>query len=362
MSVKGWLQREFYVNSSTSFKVTTVHHIIFWTIYFLFNFLRWGSYYDNYALSLKGNLLGFPIHIILSYFTIYFLLPRYIYSRKFFKFSILLLAALFIMVYIKFYLTYFLISNNVWPEGPVETSRLTANYIITMMLGELYVVSFATAIKLTIDWMQENKRVSTLEKTHLETELRFLRSQISPHFFFNTLNNIYSLTLERSNKASDTILKLSELMRYLLYDTIENKQYLSKEIMCLQNYMDLEKIRYGQSLKINMAIGGDIEDKLIAPMLLIPFLENAFKHGANKNLGKVFINLDLQVENSFLYFKITNTLPHVQDSLNLSQGSGGIGIANVKKRLELGYKKGEYELKNYEKDQSYIVELKLKLE
>lgn len=233
------LKRILNLNSSTDYKITLRHHVIFWIVYFVFNTLRWGSYYDDYLFSLKTNLLGFPIHILLSYFNIYYLMPKYVYKRKFWSFSVLILLALFVMLLVKYSLTYLLISHNVWPEGPEVTTQLTLNYAVTMMLGELYVISFATAIKVTIDWLRERKRLADLEKLQLETELRFLRTQISPHFFFNTLNNIYSLSIEKSDKAPQTILKLSELMRYLLYETKPRKQSIKKEIICLQNYLDL---------------------------------------------------------------------------------------------------------------------------
>lgn len=354
------LSHPFRINGPFGYRISPLHHVVFWFIYFLFNFLRWGSYYSDYMLSLKGNMLGFPIHIILSYFTLYYLVPKFIKDRKFLTFSLILVGAIFIMVVIKFQLTRLLISSNVWPEGPVETSTFSFNYALTMMLGELYVVAFVTAIKITLDWMWESSRAVRLEKVQLETELRFLRTQISPHFLFNTLNNIYSLTLERSAKASEIILKLSELMRYMLYETNENKQDLRKELRCIQNYLDLERIRYGDSLHIKMDISGELDDKKIASMLLLPFVENAFKHGANKIKGPVNILIDIKVQEGYLFFTIVNTLPD-PSKVPAVQGPGGIGISNVRKRLELGYQKDEYQLRNYADQGTYKVELKLKL-
>lgn len=352
-------QRSMLFNSLSGFEITLRHHVIFWLVYLIFNILRWGSYYDDYWLSIKGNLIGFPIHILLSYFTVYYLLPRFISSRRFLSFTLILLTAIFTMVVVKYFLTYFLISQNVWPEGPQPTHQLTFNYVVNMMVGEFYVISFVAAIKITVDWLQENRRVSKLEKAQLETELRFLKAQISPHFFFNTLNNIYSLSLEKSHKASENILKLSDLMRYFLYETRSTRQDLQKEIRCIRNYLDLEKIRYGDFLKIDLQIYGDPKGKKIAPMLLIPFVENAFKHGANKSLGPVTISIQLQIEEESLYFKVENTLPPKNDLAKKVQG--GIGIANVRKRLELDYSEEDYELKNVQENGKYIVELKLKM-
>ena len=352
----------FKLSKFTDYEIKTVHHVIFWSIYFIFNTLRWGSYYEDYSLSIKGNLLGFPIHMSLCYFTIYFLIPTFIYKRKFIFFTTALIVTIFLMVIIKFQLTYFLIGKNVWPEGP-ETHSLTANYVIQMMLGELYVISFVTAIKITIDYISTNKKAAKLEQSKLETELRFLRSQISPHFFFNTLNNIYALTLEKSSKAPDVVLKLSELMRYLLYETKNKSQSLEKEILCIQNYLDLERIRYGNNLNIEMEVSGDISGKQLSPMLLIPFVENAFKHGVNESIGNVFVKIKLKVEDDFLYFDVSNSTSQKR-KMKLPKElttSGGIGINNVKKRLELGYTKEEYKLDIVEKNDQFLIQLKLKL-
>ncbi|SFU43228.1 Histidine kinase [Pustulibacterium marinum] len=350
----------FQTNEKPTYQITVKHHVLFWLCYFMFNTLRWASYYNDLVFSLKGNFVEFPLHIVVCYFIIYYLIPKFIYTRKIFLFCFGVLIALLFVVVAKYYMTYFFVSHNVWPEGP-GTTILTFNYAMTTMLGEVYVISFVTSIKITIDWLRERKRLTNLEQTQLETELRFLRTQISPHFFFNTLNNIYSLSIEKSDKAPQIILKLSELMRYMLYETKQPKQTLTNEIMALQNYLDLERIRYGDSLDINMNISGDIQDKEISPMLLLTFIENCFKHGANKNVGNVQINIDFNVVDDFLYFKVTNTLPKEPINTHIVKHKGGIGIRNVKKRLALGYEKQHYDLKIYKKNDLYVVELKIKV-
>lgn len=348
------------INDSNNFNITLKHHVIFWVIYFLFTTFRWGSFFSDYSYAFKTTLLGFAIHMTLSYFNIYYLMPKFIYTRKYLTYSVLLIGSLFFMLLVKFNLTYFLISTNVWPEGPVTTT-LSLDYAIEMMLGELYVVTFVTAIKVTLDWIREHKRLVDMEKLQLETELRLLRTQVSPHFFFNTLNNIYSLTIEKSDKAPKIVLKLSELMRYLLYETKKKRQSLTKEIICLQNYLDLERIRYGDKLKITVDISGDIEDKEIAPMLLLSFIENSFKHGANKSLGEVNIDIDFKVIGDFLYFRISNPIPLEKNNNAINLKQGGIGIGNVKKRLELGYKEDEYHLDISSDNNEYVVNLKIKV-
>ena len=348
-------------NVSKDYDISYLHHIIFWVIYFIFNTLRWGSVHDDLIYSLKTNLIGFPIHIALSYFNVYYLMPKFVYNKRYIPYTLFVLGSLLIMLLVKFNLTYYFVSTNVMPEAPEVVDTLTLNYAITTMLGELYVVSFVTAIKITADWLRENNKLHDLEKRQLTTELKFLRSQVSPHFFFNTLNNIYSLTLEKSDKAPEVVLKLSELMRYLLYATKKPKQNLKNEIECIQNYIDLERIRFDDSLEVNMHLSGNLGDKEIAPMLLIPLIENCFKHGASQNIGKMHIDVDVKVEGDVLFFKVSNTIPKKRKKGNSYPRSGGIGLSNVKKRLELGYNKHDYDLKIFEKDDKFYVELKLKV-
>ncbi|WP_461443874.1 sensor histidine kinase [Maribacter sp.] len=247
------------------------------------------------------------------------------------------------------------------PEIAPDISHLTIDYAIQTMLGEIYVISFVTAIKITIDRLRENNKIHDLEKRQLRAELKFLRSQVSPHFFFNTLNNIYSLTLEKSDKAPAVILKLSEFMRYLLYSTNKPRQDLKNELDSIQNYIDLERIRFDDSLQIDVAISGELEHKKIAPMLLIPLVENCFKHGANKRIGKVDICIDAKVVDDFLYFKVSNTLPTKGLSKPEFLENSGIGLSNVKKRLELGYDPKDYALEIFEQEDKYRVNLKLKV-
>lgn len=360
------------INYKPLSQISLRHHILFWLIYFTLNTLRWGSYFDDpsfegklnlpYLYSLKTNLLGFPIHMILCYLNIYVLMPLFAFKKKYVFYILSILAAIFIMVVVKFNLTFFLISQNVWPEGPETIRNLTLNYTIEMMFGELYVVTFVTAIKVTLDFLKESQRVANLEKAQLETELLFLKTQVSPHFFFNTLNNIYSLAVERSKKTPNIILKLSGLMRYLLYETKGRRQSLENEILCIQNYLDLERVRHNDELEVDMSISGDIQDKEIAPILLLSFIENAFKHGAKKNIGNVKITIDFNIRGDFLYFRITNPMPSISKVKKpFDNPSSGIGLENVKKRLALGYAKNDYKLVIKNTEDKFIVKLKIRV-
>jgi LytS/YehU family sensor histidine kinase len=286
-------------------------------------------------------------------------MPRFVFQKKYLMYTFWLILALYAMLWVKFLLTYYLVSTNVWPEGPELITGPTLDYAVQTMLGELYVISFVTAIKITVDWLREHSKLHEVEKRQMATELRFLRSQISPHFFFNTLNNIYYLTLPNSPKAGDVILKLSEFMRYLLYATEKRKQTLRNEIDCLQNYIDLERIRFDDRLEVNVSITGALEGKKIAPMLLIPLVENCFKHGASKDVGKITIDMDIQVEENVMLFRLTNTIPPEQIESKVPTRSGGIGLSNIKKRLELGYAAKEYDFNASRAGDKFVVYLRL---
>lgn len=331
---------------------------MFWVAYFLFNTVRWGFYYDDFLFSLKGNILEFPIHIIICYTTIYCLIPLFIPRKRYLPFIAIVLGMVVGMMLLKFELTYHLISRNVWPEGPEYTDSLTPNYLMNITMGEIYVLSFVTAIKVTIEWLKENQRATVLQREQLETELLFLRSQISPHFFFNTLNNIYALTIEKSDKAPEIILRLSEMMRYLLYQTKNHQQSLKQEIECIKNYLELERLRYGDKIHVDMHIAGDPDNKTIPPMLLISFVENSFKHGASKCLDRADIRIHFEIRENELFFKVTNTIPSVLEEESDKQKEG-IGLKNAKKRLELSYTPGAYQLNNYVKNREYTVTLKI---
>ncbi|WP_298554203.1 sensor histidine kinase [uncultured Algibacter sp.] len=353
------------LKSARIYKITLRHHVMFWLIYFSFNTFRWGSYFNDYWYSLQTNLIGFPIHMALCYLNLYVLMPVLLFKRRIPIYILSVLLAIFLMVLLKFNLTYFLVSTDVWPEGPEVINHLTMNYVIDMMIGELYVIAFVAAIKITFDWLEENKRSTDLEKIQLETELQFLRAQVSPHFFLNTLNNIYALSITNSNKTSKVIIKLAELLKYLLYEVKKKRQTLEKELHFIENYLEIERIRHGDKLEIDMNIMGDIHNKTIAPMLLISFIENAFKHGVNKNIDKVKISLNFKIIKKDLYFFISNPKPQqLQETeyTNTVEYEGGIGLKNVKKRLTLGYKQDDYVLKIDDAGKNFNVKLKIKVE
>ena len=332
--------------------------IYFWLTYFTFNVLRWGDFYQDYAYSLKSNLIGFPIHIALCYLFIFIFLPK-LFQGKVFEFFSLITLSLSVAVLLKFQLTFSFLSEDVLPEYTAITSNITFNYLNQAVLGEVYVISFVSCIKLVIDWTKQREFLLNTNKILLENELKYLRSQIQPHFFFNTLNNLYSLTIDKSDKAPDLILKLSDLMKYFLYETGKEYQTLSNEIKHIKDYIDIEKLRYNEGLKVTFNVRGAVKKTMIRPLLLIPLVENAFKHGARNSKTNSYINIDLKIDSSEINFNVENSFTKSTKPIKVQVG--GIGLANIKKRLEINYGKENFSLNTFEEKNKYIAELIVKL-
>ena len=332
--------------------------IIFWLAYFAFNTVRWGSFYDDYSYSFKSNLLEFPFHIGLSYLFIFYLLPKF-FNGKIIDFFTLLVISLGLTLVLKYQIAYYFSSGDVMPEYAGLTTRIDLSYAITVILGEIYVVAFVTAIKLAIDWTKQRQYLAATSEMLLENELKYLRSQIQPHFFFNTLNNLYSLTIDKSDKAPDLILKLSDLMKYFLYETGKEFQTLKNEVSHIKDYIDIEKLRYDEALKVNFKIDGKTKKVLIKPLMLIPLVENAFKHGARNSAKNGYIDIDLKATKNLLDFRVENSFE--KQTKKIKAQIGGIGLANLKKRLELNYGPDFYSLDIIKEKNKYIAHLKVTL-
>lgn len=342
-------------------KRPVVHHSVFWIVYFTFNWVRWGAYFDDYLYSFESNLVEFPLHIIIVYFNIYYLMPRLIPKRVGW-YVVLLFTATLVIILVRITLTYLFVTTEIYKESSIEQPSLfNLNYVASAFIGEIYVVAIATAIKMTVDWITFKNKTTELQKVNLETELAFLKSQIQPHFFFNTLNNLYSLTLDKSNKAPYTVLKLSELMSYVIYDAKQKRVPLVNEIKHIQNYLDLEMLRYGERLNVDFEISGDIEGKVIPPVLLLPFIENSFKHGTRLIGQDIPILISLNVTNGRLTFITENnkSAGPIADN-GLQTYNHGVGLKNTKRRLKLIFDK-DYSLDLIEGEDKYRTVLNIPL-
>ena len=339
----------------SEFRIPIRYHLLFWLLYFVFNFFRFATINNDYWYSLKSNLIEFPLNIVITYFTIYYLIPKYILKKKYLQFFLLFIFSLALFYLTRTGLNYILVTENIWPEAQGNQEPFTVIHIVELVIGAIYVIALVSAIKLTYDWVNEKKRNDDLQRMQLETELNFLKSQIQPHFFFNTLNNLYALVIKQSPNAPNVVMKLSEIMQYVLYEVKEPKISLMKSINYLYSYLELEKLRYGDRVKSEISIDGSIDDIEIPPLLFLPFIENCFKHGT-KHHEDIKVRIDFVVKDNFLYFTVANNF--VKQDENTAKH--GIGLKNVERRLQLLYGSG-YSLKTRSKGNEYIVNLKLPL-
>ena len=213
-------------------------------------------------------------------------------------------------------------------------------------------------IKYYKDWYKKQKQSEILTLENTQAELQLLRAQVHPHFLFNTLNNIYSYALTESPHAAELVDKLSGMIDYMITEGEKSYVPLEKEIRLIKDYIGLEKVRYGDRLDMHIEIKGDYKHKIIAPLLMIPFVENCFKHGASKMRGSQWIKMQIEIKDSQLNFKLSNSKP--DEPMNLDN-KRGIGLANVKKRLKLLYP-ANHILKIESTNESYHVFLQVALQ
>jgi len=242
-------------------------------------------------------------------------------------------------------------------EKMPDSSFIIPIWIRQIVFNYPTVVGFALAIKLLKRWYLKQKETEQLVREKINAELQLLKAQVHPHFLFNTLNNIYSFILSGSDKAPEIIKKLSSLLHYIINDCNRQLVPLDKELSMIQDYIALEQIRYGDRLNLSLHIEGTAKDKTISPLMLIPFVENSFKHGTSRMLTHPWVRLDIHIEKDFLEFKLTNNKP--QHSIE-SPGKKGIGLKNVKHRLQLLYPE-THSLNIIENEMSFEVFMRIAL-
>ena len=320
----------------------------FWAVILLILILLEGTRYGLW-FALTNELVNTFFYMAIIYFNLYYLIPNYLNKKQFFTYLILLLLASAIITPLKILAFYFKFSGKV--EAQLDLLQNQFGYFLTIFIS----ASIGTVVKISNDWVQQLKERQDLERQTMQSELRFLRSQINPHFLFNTLNSLYALTLKKSDLAPEIVLKLSEMMRYMLY-------LLSKEISYLQNYIDLERLRQGSQVRIDFEVLGTVGEQTIAPLLFIPFLENSFKHGLMNTLEKdSFARIKIEVDHKHLHFFIENSKPRQRPVRDPNRVSGGIGLANIHRRLNLLYPK-HYDLRINDTPNTYAVALDLELD
>jgi len=268
-----------------------------------------------------------------AYTVIYFLLPRHFFNKKNVLLSAFLFVGMLTLILLAQYFGWWLVAWNVVKGNPsrMPDSDRIINAISKIVLFNYPIVAgFAVIIKMMKrGWLKQQETLQ-ITREKVNAELQLLKGQIHPHFLFNTLNNIYFFTLTASQKAPEILTKLTDILRYILNECSQPLVPLEKELKMIEDYMALEKIRYGDRLIMELEIKGDCSYKMIPPLLLIPLVENSFKHGASKMLIQPWVTLNITIEKQSLYFLLSNSRP---DEISPSQHNGHIGLNNVKKKI-----------------------------
>ena len=353
----------FWYNLILSDKYRLARHLAFWLVRWVlfFVYLRLNAvtmsgeaFTEGLAKTMKGTAVNCLLDAALCYATIYWLLPAYFIKRRYLAFGAgIALLCIAHLILFSYFFEWYLGKPNwiVSLDTLIHMSRpffLFGTFPICLLL--------VTYKLLKIGYMKEEEKTAlTIGNTN--AELLLLKAQVHPHFLFNTLNNIYSFALDKSPLAAGLVEKLSNLIRYMAKECDAPLVPLFRELEMLSDYIGLEKVRYGDRLKLQFNIEGDPDGKQIAPLLMIPFVENCFKHGASKMLEHPWVNLNISVEESALQFSLSNSKLSVAGYTN---GKGGLGLKNVRRRLQLLYP-AKHHLDINSGDDSYSVNLLVEL-
>lgn len=310
-------------------------HILFWGGYLLIKMGVVEYFRTDFAATALAETISLPLKIAAAYLLIYWLVPYYLLTRKYLKFILYVLLSITIVAFIRRVTDVFLI----YPFIILYPDDVEFWNVLNMFRNLIYiypVVGLGSAIYFVAHWVRNYHRNQELEKEKLAIELKMLKGQVNPHFLFNSINNIYALALEKSDKTPDALLKLSELLHSMLYECSGDKVALEKEVKLIHNYLDLEKLRYGDKVDIFFKVTGETEQFQISPLLLVPLVENSFKHGVSESIDKCWVNIDLNLKQDELAFGINNSKVKQLNGAQQHE-TGGIGLMNLKKRLALEY-------------------------
>lgn len=331
-------------------------HFLFWVVYFLYDGPLAASIEAKPYLHVTYALIALPVKIIATYFTLYLITRFYKDQNVQYKFFVILILSMICFGVLQRIISYKIVYPYYYVEG-LARPLWYAPKIIMEMFALYSVVALVATIHFIKQWYISQQEKQQFKNEKLQAELKYLKAQVHPHFLFNTLNNLYSLTINRSKKAPEVVFKLSELMSYMLYESNKPFVPLQKEINYIEDYITLEKIRYNERLDVSLNVHTDISDYNIAPLIILPFIENSFKHGCSNEIGNVWVHIDVLVNDGQLIIKIENSkgVPETDKKIT----NGGLGLQNVRKRLDLIYK-DDYDLQIYN-EETYLVILKLQV-
>lgn len=326
-------------------------HVAFWLMYasYFFYSLSFGRQgYIDWERIIPDFLFHMSMLLVVSYINYFYFLPRLIRHRNIGRYLSRFTPVFFGVTYL------FLIGKRqiIFSMGPGNNDWVySPRFALGMFITTFFFTTFVGMLKFVENYFE-------LENRQLNSELRFLKAQVNPHFLFNTLNNLYYLAVNKSEQTPEVVAKLSGMMRYMIHESNEPTVPLSKEVSYMENYLDLEKLRLNDEVPIIFEVHGDLEGVRITPLILITFLENAFKHGIGNTSQDSWITVSLELTDGQLHYVVSNSI--VQQPNKTVREASGIGLANVRRRLELSYPR-DHTLAVTEDDERYRVDLKINL-
>lgn len=327
-----------------------LHHLAFWVLSAIVGAWIFRNSETPFQAAMKMMLI-LSVHMVVAYVNLYLLVPRFLRRQQYLTYASGLLLTLGSATFPMAILVHTILNDQ-----DLKSLVWSTFFLVVIALSLLFTVAVSMAIKLVKDWYQEQRKRQDLEQLQLQTELKFLKTQINPHFLFNSLNNIYGLTLLKSDKASESILKLSGILRYLLHESSKSEVSLELELEQMENYFELEVLRLGTNVQANIHLQRPENAWKIEPMLMMTLLENAFKHGS-KAMGSSYVDCKGQETPDGYSLLITNSLNHPPQK---PMESSGIGLLNLRKRLDLSYPNAHH-YSVTQTDEEYSVELSLTL-
>ncbi|MGQ0739922.1 MAG: sensor histidine kinase [Bacteroidota bacterium] len=329
-----------------------LHHILFWMLVLgVWYFLRVDDYSSPSTAFLVTSIKVFDLALMI-YITNYVLIPGLLYKKKYVWFTLLFV----LMILGSSILKMNILGRITNTPALYDWSANIKKRLYDNVIPHFFLVIAGAAVKLMFDYRKLQQRMAETAREKAETELNFLKSQINPHFVFNSLNSVYFLIDKNNADARAALHKFSEMLRYQLYEMSGQKVPVEKEIRYLQDYMDLQHLRRDEKYSVEFRHDESVKGFSIEPLLLIPLVENAFKHISHHHDRINFVKVDMRRSNGSLHFRVENS----KESLPTTEMHGGIGLQNVKRRLELLYP-GKYELSIKDSSHNFLVQLNLQL-
>jgi sensor histidine kinase YesM len=330
-----------------------IHHVLFWMLVFVFwYYLRYQDYATR-GIALSITAVKVADLAIAIYLVNFLLIPRFLYKKKYVAFVSFFLLVIVVSGLVKVF-TMGELTGDTIQSSPFANLKVK---FYENVISDFFLVTSGAAFKLIFDYLEMQQRLVEIAKEKAETELSFLKSQINPHFLFNSLNAVYFLIHKDNLEARQALHKFSEMLRYQLYEGKGEKIPIERELAYLRDYVDMQKLRRDETYSVEFNCSPEVGGFVIEPLLLLPFVENAFKHISHRSGNRNFVRLDITRNNGDFQFTIENS----KDPWARQDGAGGIGLNNVRRRLELLYP-GKHSLDINDEDDRYAIDLRLKIE